>query len=147
MPEQSSEDLPPLGERTPAVTGSSRPWYQAPAPVGALCLVLGLVLGAVIGMAVGDGDERERRTEVATGTDTSVAGVATTTSSVATVPPECLDALRSAEQALQLVQQGAQSLRDLRVNDVDRTISDLDQLRRGFSGSVRRCNERLGGSG
>ncbi len=145
MPEQSSEDLPPLGEPTPAVTGPSRPWYRAPAPVGTLGLVLGLVLGTLVGLAVGDGDESERATEAATDTDMSVRGEPTTTSSVATVPPECLDALRSAEQALQLVQHGAQSLRDLRVNDVDRTISDLDRLRNGFSGTVRRCNERLGG--
>ncbi len=145
MPEASSEDLPPLGEPTPAVTRPSPPWYKTPAPVGILGVMLGLVLGAVIGLAVGNGDESERARELATETDTSIRREPTTTSSVVTMPPECVDALRSAEQALQLVQQGIQSLRDLRVNDVDRTISDLDRLRNGFSGTVRRCNERLGG--
>jgi len=108
--------------------------------------VLGLVLGAAAGLAVGDKDQRGEQTEVATETDASDRRGPPTTS-VPAVPPECLEALRSAEQALQLVQQGAQSLRDLQVGDVNRTISDLDRLRSGFSSSVDRCEERLGGSG
>lgn len=146
MPEHSSEDLPPLGEPTPALTGPTRPWYRAPVPVGVLGLVLGLVLGAVIGVGVGGGGDSGGSTEMAADTDKPAPRKSSTTS-VATAPPECVDALRSAEQALQLVQQGVQSLRDLRVNDVDRTVSDLDRLRGGFSASARRCQERLSGSG
>ncbi len=145
MSEHSSQDLPPLGEPTPALAGPSRPWYQAPVPVGILGLVLGLVLGAIMGAAVGNGAESEGGTEVATDNDTSAQRG--TTTSVPTAPPECVEALRSAEQALQLVQQGVQSLRHLRVDDVDRTISDLDRLRSGFSSTVGRCQDRLGGSG
>lgn len=140
MSDRTNPEFPPLGEPTPGPLARSegrRRWRTALIAAGALAT--GLVAGFVVGQAVDDGDS---------GSDVPAEGVAvettlprTTTTQGLTLPPECRDAMRSAEQALGLLEQGFSSLRSFEVGELDRVVGEMQSLRDVLSGRVRQCLE------
>ncbi|MDP8936209.1 MAG: hypothetical protein M3O23_00380 [Actinomycetota bacterium] len=142
MPEGSDEELPPLGEPTPAPPPRSDAgrWYRGTWFAGLVGLVLGALLAFGVAAIVFDSDDDD----VATRDDgrarpEATAPVATT---VVTVPVECVDAMRSAQQSLTVLEQGFQRLRRFEVGDVERMLAELQELRGTLTERVRECLER-----
>ena len=145
MADRSDEQLPPLGEPTPGRPGpveASTPRHSRKAPVvGLVGLVVGALLGFGLASIVGVGDDDDDN--VAMDRNGRVQSLRqTTTTTAVTVPPECVDAVRSAQQSLNLLDQGFQSLRRLEVGDVERMLARLQELRGDLADRVRECLER-----
>jgi len=141
MTDRNDEELPPLGERTPgrpARPRSTIPWYRR-APVVALAgLCVGFLLGFGLASILDDRGER-----AAVEGDAPVeTTLRRTTTTAASLPPECAEAIRSAEQSLTLLDQAFQTARRFDVENLDRMLADLDQLRRSLSERIRACVER-----
>lgn len=109
-------------------------WYRRAPAVATGSLLLGLVLGVAVGLALGGGDGTEEgamdwaagQAETGEGrTSTTEIGVPPSMTAV-TLAPACLETIRSAEEASQLLNEGLRSLRRLDVNDVEKV---LDQMR------------------
>lgn len=141
MTDRYDEELPPLGERTPgrpARPRSTTPWHGR-APVVALAgLCVGLLLGFGLASIIID-DGGEAAVEGDAPVDTTLRRTTTTAPSL---PPECAEAIRSAEQSLTLLDQAFQTARRFDVENLDRMLADLDQLRRSLSERIRACVER-----
>ncbi|HWC11730.1 MAG TPA: hypothetical protein VG455_10950 [Acidimicrobiales bacterium] len=142
MPEPRRDELPPLGEPTPALV-RRRPgvWYRSGAFAAAVALVVGLVLGFAVGRSIDDGSERgapAARSPVTPSTSPS-----TTTVVVPALPDDCADALRAAEQVLQLLGQGFETLRRFQVERIEEVLADLDRLRRRVTARIAACQEQL----
>jgi hypothetical protein len=141
MTDRNDEELPPLGERTPgrpARPRSTTPWYRR-APVVALAgLGVGLLLGFGLASIIDDGGERAA-VEGDAPVETTLRRTTTTSPSL---PPECAEAIRSAEQSLTLLDQAFQTARRFDVENLDRMLAELDQLRRSLSERIRACVER-----
>lgn len=141
MAERSDEQLPPLGEPTPAPPrrpdGSGR-WYGRAPVVGVAGLLVGVLIGVAPAWIVSDGDDNDAAVD-----DVRVERTlpATTTTAV-TVPGECMDAMRAAQQALTVLDEGLQSLRRLQTRNLERTLTQLDRLRQSLGERVRECFER-----
>ena len=137
----NDERLPPLGERTPGRPGRSRantPWHKRPSVAGVAGIVVGLLAG--VGLTALTDDDRDRPV---VGIDESIETTvprATTTTAPA-LPPECAEALRTAEQSLSLLDQAFQSARRFEVGQLDRMLSELDDVRRGLTERVQTCVE------
>lgn len=133
--------LPPLGQRTPAPPGGNASgWRARPLVVGVVALVVGLAAGLGLGLAWSGGDEPGPVTAAAPSTTTTVPAPSTT--AVATLPPECRDAVRAAEQALALLDQGLQTLRAFQLGDLEGVLADMQSLRGRLTDRVRACLER-----
>ena len=142
MTDRNDELLPPLGERTPAPARRSdpgTPWYRRAPVVGLAGLAVGLLLGWGLAAATGT-DEERAAVDVAPVETTVPAGRTTTT--VPTLPRECADAIRTAEQSLTLLDQAFQTARRFDVGELDRMVSELDEVRRSLADRVRACVER-----
>ena len=142
MSDLNDETLPPLGERTPARSRRSdpgTPWYRRAPVVGVAGLVVGLLLG--LGLAAATDDDQQRAAVEADPVETSVPARRTTTT-VPTLPRECADAIRTAEQSLALLDQAFQSARRFNVGELDRMLSELEEVRRSLTDRVRACAER-----
>ena len=141
MTDLNDERLPPLGERTPGRRGRSRadtPWYKRPSVAGVAGIAVGLLAGA--GLAALADDDRDR-SEV--GIDEAIATTVprATTTTARTLPRECAEALRTAEQSLTLLDQAFQSARRFDVGELDRMLSELEDVRRGLTERVQTCVE------
>ena len=140
MTELNDERLPPLGERTPARPGRPRagtPWYNRPAVAGVAGIVLGLLVG--VGLAASADDDRDRSpVDLDRSIETTVPRPTTT---LRALPRECAEALRTAEQSLALLDQAFQSARRFDVAQLDRMLSELQDVRRGLTERVRTCVE------
>lgn len=142
MTDRNDEELPPLGERTPgrpARPRSTTPWYERPPVVALAGLCVGLLLGFGLASMIDDGGERAA-VEGDAPVETTLGR--TTTTIAASLPPECVEAIRSAEQSLTLLDQAFQNARRFDVENLDRMLADLDQLRRSLSERIRACVER-----
>lgn len=140
MTELNDERLPPLGERTPARPGRPRagtPWYKRPSVAGVAGIVLGLLVG--VGLAASADDDRDRSpVDLDRSIETTVPRPTTT---LRALPRECAEALRTAEQSLALLDQAFQSARRFDVAQLDRMLSELQDVRRGLTERVRTCVE------
>ena len=142
MTDRNDELLPPLGERTPAPARRSdpgMPWYRRAPVVGLAGLAVGLLLGW--GLAAATGSDQERAAVDDAPVETTVPAGSTTTT-VPTLPRECADAIRTAEQSLTLLDQAFQSARRFDVGELDRMVSELEEVRRSLADRVRACVER-----
>jgi len=145
MADEREEELPPLGEATPHRRSGpdvAPPWYRRLWVVGLACLVVGALLGFGLAAIVDGGDEDTVAIGEAGEVDrSSRTPPSTTTTTVVAVPPECVEAMRSAQQSLGVLDQGFQGLRRLNVGDVERVLADLEEVRRNLSERVRECLE------
>ncbi|MDQ4089734.1 MAG: hypothetical protein M3163_05470 [Actinomycetota bacterium] len=142
MTDRNDELLPPLGERTPARSRRSHPgtpWYRRAPVVGLTGLVVGLLLG--VGLAAAIDNDQERAAVDVEPVETTVPARRTTTT-VATLPRECADAIGTAEQSLTLLDQAFQSARRFNVGELDRMLSELEEVRRSLTDRIRACVER-----
>ncbi len=143
MSDQIDDDLPPLGEPTPALPRRRRahdPWRHVPV-VALVALGVGLLGGLALGLLLAGGDDGPAETASGT-TPVDTSPPSTTTTTLATVPAECLETIRSAEQALVLLDQGVRSLRGLQIADTERALADMERLRRSFAGHARDCLDK-----
>lgn len=146
MTQPNDDHLPPLGERTPLRhrrPHAGTPWYRR-AWVAALAGLAGIVLGLLLGLAVAawTDDDRQQATGDSGETVETTLPPRTTTTTVPTLPRECADAIRSAEQSLALLDQAFQTARRFDVEELDRMLSELQEVRRNLTERVRACIER-----
>jgi len=142
MTDRNDEVLPPLGERTPPRSLRSEPgtpWHRRVPVVGLAGLLVGLLLG--FGLAAAIDDDPERAAVDVEPVETTVPD-RTTTTTVPTLPRECADAIRTAEQSLALLDQAFQTARRFNVGELDRRLSELEEIRRSLTDRVRACVER-----
>ena len=139
MSEPIQDELPPLGRptsarppRTPEARSRST-WL-----VALIALTAGLVVGIPVGTAL-DGGSDEQPLPEALGNDVEETALPTTT--VVALPRECLQTIRSAQQALALLDEGLRSLGDLDVLQVERVLADMERLRQGFARRAQQCLE------
>lgn len=139
MSEPAQDDLPPLGRPTPArpprtaEAGSRSIWL-----VALIALAAGLVVGIPVGTALDGGSDEQPAPE---SLSNDVEETAQPTTTVATLPPECVETIRSAQQALVLLDEGLRSLGDLDVLEVERVLVDMERLRHGFARRAQQCLE------
>ena len=152
MPEPPEEDLPPLGQPTPVRRPpGSEPRLRRSHVVPVLALVLGLLAGFVAGQAFeGEADEQAR--PEGGDVDEAPAPATTTgptTTTLAPLPPVCLQTIRSAQQALVLLEQGMQSFGELDLAELESVLADIERLRDGFARRTQECLEhpRVGTDG
>lgn len=141
MPEPG-HNLPPLGERVPAVRARRSLRPRTGLVVGGLAAAAGLVTGIFVGAGLQSSEPIPSGGPVPTSVPTIPA---TTSPPPAAVPPECVDAMRSAEQALRLLEQGLETVRRLKFEDAEGLLAEMQRLRSGFSGRVQACLDRAGG--
>jgi hypothetical protein len=142
MTDASDEQLPPLGEPTPGRArrpGGHTAWYKRPSVVGLAGTCIGLLLGLGVGALMED-DRGQAPVDVEQPVETTAPRRTTTT--VAALPPECVAAIRSAEQSLNLLDQVFQTARRFDVVEFDRMLSELQDVRRSLTERVRACVER-----
>lgn len=143
MTDAHDDPLPPLGERTPGrrrqPDPDGTPWHSRAPVVGLAGIAIGMLLG--LGLAALTDDDGERAAVDLEEPATTTAPRRTTTT-VATLPRECADAIRSAEQSLALLDQAFQSVRRFDVAEIDRMLSELQDVRRSLTDRVRACVER-----
>lgn len=145
MTEPNDDRLPPLGEHTPLrhrPAHAGRPWYGR-AWVPGVAGVAGIVLGLLLGLALGswtDDDRQEATADPGETVETTLPPRTTTT--VPTLPRECADAIRSAEQSLALLDEAFQTARRFDVAELDRMLPELQEVRRNLTERVRACIER-----
>ena len=142
MTELNDDRLPPLGERTPRPprrSGVEPGWHQRPTVAGLAGIAVGLLAGLGLAAAADNASERAS-VDVDEPVETTVAPRTTTT--VPTLPRECADAIRTAEQSLTLLDQTFQSARRFDVGELDRMLSELQEVRRNLEERVRACVER-----
>ncbi len=141
MTDPNDERLPPLGERTPARprgSGPGAPWYRRAWVAGLAGIGLGLVLGVALATFTDTGPERA---EVGTDGPAGATIPLRTTTTVAALPRDCSEAIRTAEQSLALLDQAFQTARRFDVRELDRMLSDLQQVRQSLTERVRACVE------
>lgn len=141
MTELDDERLPPLGERTPGRPGRSHagtPWHKRPWVACVAGLAVGLLAG--VGLAAMADDDRDR---AAVGIDESIETTVprATTTTARALPRDCAEALRTAEQSLTLLDQAFQAGRRFDVAELDRMLSELQDVRRGLTERVQTCVE------
>lgn len=142
MPEPHPDELPPLGEPTPALDHRRQgPWYGSVSVVA----VVALLVGSVVGFGVGRSLHRRSTADApeARSSERPTVGGPSTVVTVPALPADCSDALRSAEQALQLLAQGFESLRRFHVDRIEAVLADLDRLRGHVTARVVACQEQL----
>lgn len=135
--------LPPLGERTPGrgrQPDAGTPWYSRAPVVGLAGIAIGLLLG--LGLAALTDDDDGERASVDLEEPVETTAPRRTTTTVATLPPECAEAIRSAEQSLALLDQAFQTARRFDVAEFDRMLTELQDVRRSLTERVRACVER-----
>ncbi len=136
------EEQPPLGEPAPALSaGREGSWYRSPLFVAAVALLVGAVAGFVAARSLDDDSSQEASSEARPRQTTVV--TTTTVAPVRPLPPDCEEALRSAESVVQLLEHGFQSLRQLQVERIEEVVADLGRLRGQVTASVVACQEQL----
>lgn len=145
MSQPAQEDLPPLGRPTPdprSRTTETR--SRITLFVAVLALAVGLLAGIPVGQAL-DGEPDEQALPEAPAGDVDQTALPTTTT-LAALPQECIQTIRSAQQALVLLDEGLQSLGQLDLVEVETVLADMQQLREGFAQRARECldNPRVG---
>ncbi len=141
MSDRTNEDLPPLGEPTPGPAARpGRRWRRETAVVATAALVFGAVAGFALAQVVGTDGASEESGGDGRGVQTTLPKTTTTVEII--VPRECRDAMRSAEQALALLEQGFQSLRTFAIAEIESVLTELQRLRGVLSGRVRECLEQ-----
>lgn len=146
MPEPPEEELPPLGQPNPVRRQRrSEPRLRSRHVVPVIALVLGLLAGFVAGQAFeGEADDQAR----SEGGDLDETRAPTTTT-LAPLPPECVQTIRSAQQALVLLEEGMQSFGELDLAELEDVLADIERLREGFARRTQECLEdpRVGADG
>ena len=143
MSEPHPGELPPLGEPTPALARRrDGAWYRRTPVVAAVGLLIGALAGFGVGRSLDDGSAEETATNRPP-VQPSVVSSPTTTPPAPTLPEDCVEALRSAEASLQLLQQGFQHLRGFQLERVEDVLGDLDRLRALVTAQVLACQEQL----
>lgn len=139
MTDTNEDRLPPLGEHTPLKTRrGTTPWHRRAAVAG----VAGVVVGGVLGFGLSastDADHEQSAGDKAIPTETTILP---TTTTVPTLPPECTEAIRSAEQSLGLLDEAFQTARRLDVGQLDQMLSELQRVRQTLSDRVQACLQR-----
>lgn len=146
MPEPPEEDLPALGQPTPVRRPrGSEPRLRSSHVVSVIALVLGLLAGFAAGQTFEGEAEEQARPEGGDVDDTP----APTTTTLAPLPPECVQTIRSAQQALVLLEEGMQSLGELDLAELESVLADIERLRDGFARRTQECleNPRVGADG
>lgn len=145
MGDQGDGGLPPLGEPTPvhpARSSAGSAWYRRAWVVGLASLVVGLLVGfGLASVFDDDGNDDVVAMDDEGPRDPKPTQPPTPTTAV-TVPEACVEAMRSAQQSLTVLDQGFQGLRRFDAGDVDRTLTDLQELRGKLTERVRECLER-----
>ncbi len=147
MGDQSDRELPRLGEATflrPPRSDNGPAWYRRAWLVGIGGLVVGVLMGFGLAAVFDDAGVEEGNGDVVDMDDDRGERRPTgppTTTPVITVPPACVEAMRSAQQSLTVLDQGVQGLRQFDVGDVDRMLADLQELRGKLTERVRDCLE------
>lgn len=140
MTDVNDDRLPPLGERTPRPSRRARagtPWYKRPWVAGLVGVTLGLMVGLGLAAVADDGSEG-----AAVSVDQPVeTTLPLPTTTVRALPRECADTLRTAEQSLTLLEQALQSARRFDMGQLDRMLSELQDVRRSLTERVRTCVE------
>ena len=143
MPEPHPNELPPLGEPSPALDHRRQGlWYRRVSVVAVVALLVGSVVGFGVGRSL-DSRSTAETPKARPSERPTVGGPSTTVVTVPALPADCSDALRSAEQALQLLAQGFESLRRFHVDRIDAVLADLDWLRGHVTARVVACQEQL----
>lgn len=141
MTDLNDDRLPALGERTPRPSRRDRvgtPWYKRPWVAGLAGMTVGLMLGLGLA-ALADDDSDGAVVDIHEPVETTLPLRTTTT--VPPLPRECADAIRTAEQSLTLLDQAFQSARRFDVGELDRMLSELQDVRRALTDRVRACAE------
>lgn len=143
MSDGTEDGLPPLGTPSPGRPIEGKVRGRRP---GVLAVVAALVVGLVAGFAMGrvGGDDAGGK---ASTTTTSIASRAATTAPAtteATLSEACVTTIRSAQQALALLDQGLKNLRELRFAEVDAAMQEMQRLRGRLDGRVRECLGSVG---
>lgn len=148
MSEPTHDDLPPLGQSTPARPPRTAGRRSASSLLAAVvALVVGVAVGIPVGQALEGGSDEGASSE-APGGDVEETPLATTTT-LAELPQECVETIRSAQQALVLLDEGLQSLSALDLAEVESVLADMQRLREGFARRAQVCLEdpRVGAGG
>lgn len=149
MSESNHDDLPPLGQPSPP----RRPPRREPGARGRVVVpVIALVLGLLVGFAVAqafDGEPGEQALSEASGGDVVDETSVPSTTTLPPLPQECVRTIRSAQQALVLLDEGLQSLGELDLVELERVRADMQRLREGFARRAQECLEepRVGPDG
>ena len=106
--------------------------------VAVVALAAGLIVGIPVGQALDGGFDVQPRPETP---NSGVGETALPTTTEATLPPECVETIRSAQQALVLLDEALRSLGDLDVLEVERVLADMERLRHGFARRAQQCLE------
>ena len=142
MSKPTIEEVPPLGERTPA--RSSRPRSTAlrghAALVGTVALVVGLLAG--FGLARLTDGAAAGETAATPSPQASVDDRSPVTTALI-VPAECAETIRSAQKAVAIFDRGVQAMRDLDVAGLRAAGKDMDRVRPALEGPLERCLERV----
>lgn len=143
MPEPHPRELPPLGEPTPALVHHQEgAWYRSRPVAAAVGLLIGVLVGFGLGRSLDDGSGEESASNRPP-VQPSVVTSSTTVPAAPELPGDCAQALRSAEAALQLLEQGFQNLRRFEVERVEEVLADLNRLRVQVTERVVACQEQL----
>lgn len=142
MSEPTVDEVPPLGERTPA--RPSRPRFETlrghAAVVGAVGLVVGMLAG--FGLArLTDGAASGR--DAATAPPEAALDDRSPATTAVTVPEQCVETIRSAQRAAAAFDRGVQAMRNLDVAALQEAGEDIQRLRPALDGPLERCLERV----
>lgn len=138
MSEPSHDDLPPLGRPTPARRSrTTKGQFRSTLLVAVVALAAGLLVGIPVGQAL-EGDSDEQALPAAPGEEVDEPALPTTTT-LAALPQECVQTIRSAQQALVLLDEGLQSLGDLDLAEVEAVLGEMEGLREGFARRAQEC--------
>lgn len=142
MPEQNHDDLPPLGQPNPPRGARSTAGGSRSTPlVAAIALAVGLLGGIPIGLALEDEAGEDPAPETSAEDVAQTSRPTTSTTAAVALPDECVDTIRSAQQALVLLDEGVQSLGELDLNAVEEVLADIQGLREGFARRAQECLE------
>lgn len=140
MSEPTDDDLPPLGE--PPSPRRTRPASRVVRRRTAVAALIGLLFGFGAGFGLAGGMDDDSVTN--TGRPPGSARVGTPPTTEEALPQECVDTMRSAQQALALVDQAVRDLRNLNLGEAERAAREVERLRVGLDEEVRRCFEQMG---
>ena len=140
MSDATDQDLPPLGTPTRLAPDSARIRRQL-VIAAAVALIVGLAAGFGLATAL-DGDGGSEALHPPPGDTPAASTVPATTGD--SLPEECVATVRSAQQTLELLDQGLRDLRNLNLGGVDTAVNEVQRLRGTLDQEIRRCAERIG---
>ena len=140
MSDTTDQDLPPLGEPT---SRRSAPGAGGSRVRGVVVAAVALLLGFGAGFALAQGSDEDAASYVERPPPAN-RREAVPPPTQDTLPPECAATMRSVQQALAVLDQGLRDLRSLELDETERAVREVQQLREPLDGQVRRCLEQMG---